>query len=105
MLARRLTTILPAMRVAEALDTTRMNRVAGRTGGRTAVVTTRPFHGGLRYSMPMSTGNGIYGEAIRERHHEKTMWCDRPTRRVPACVLRRRDGARRRAHTYAWRRG
>jgi magnesium chelatase family protein len=43
MLARRLTTILPAMSLAEALETTRMHRVAGRTGARTAVVTTRPF--------------------------------------------------------------
>jgi magnesium chelatase family protein len=32
-----------AMRLAEALDTTRIPRVAGLTGGRTAVVTTRPF--------------------------------------------------------------
>jgi magnesium chelatase family protein len=42
MLARRLTTILPAMRLAEALETTRIHRVAGRTGARTALVTTRP---------------------------------------------------------------
>ena len=42
MLARRLTTILPAMRLAEALETTRIHRVAGLTGARTAVVTTRP---------------------------------------------------------------
>jgi hypothetical protein len=42
MLARRLTTILPAMTLPEALDTTRIPRVAGRTGARTAVVTTRP---------------------------------------------------------------
>jgi magnesium chelatase family protein len=42
MLARRLTTILPAMTLAEALDTTRIHRVAGLTGARTAVVTTRP---------------------------------------------------------------
>jgi magnesium chelatase family protein len=42
MLARRLTTMLPAMRLAEALETTRIHRVAGRTGARTAVVTTRP---------------------------------------------------------------
>src|SRR5919108_2001413 len=40
--ARRLTTILPAMRVAEALETTRIHRVAGRTDGRTALVTRRP---------------------------------------------------------------
>ena len=43
MLARRLTTMLPAMSLAEALETTRMHRVAGLTGARTAVVTTRPF--------------------------------------------------------------
>jgi magnesium chelatase family protein len=43
MLARRLTTILPAMSLAEALGTTRIHRVAGLTGARTAVVTTRPF--------------------------------------------------------------
>jgi magnesium chelatase family protein len=43
MLARRLTTILPAMTLAEAIETTRIHRIAGRTGDRTALVTTRPF--------------------------------------------------------------
>jgi magnesium chelatase family protein len=43
MLARRLTTILPQMTLAEAIETTRMHRVAGLTGDRTAFVTTRPF--------------------------------------------------------------
>ena len=43
MLARRLTTILPAMTLAEAMETTRIPRVAGRTSNRTALVTTRPF--------------------------------------------------------------
>jgi magnesium chelatase family protein len=42
MLARRFTTILPAMSLAEALETTRIHRVAGLTGDRTALVTTRP---------------------------------------------------------------
>jgi magnesium chelatase family protein len=42
-LARRLTTLLPAMRLAEALETTCLHRVAGRTGARTTLVTTRPF--------------------------------------------------------------
>jgi magnesium chelatase family protein len=41
--ARRLTTILPAMTLAEALETTHIHSVAGLTGARTAVVTTRPF--------------------------------------------------------------
>jgi Magnesium chelatase, subunit ChlI len=42
MLARRLTTILPAMTLAEAIETTRIHRVAGLTGDRTAWVATRP---------------------------------------------------------------
>jgi magnesium chelatase family protein len=43
LLARRLTTILPAMPLAEAIETTRIHRVDGLTGDRTAWVTTRPF--------------------------------------------------------------
>jgi magnesium chelatase family protein len=65
MLARRLTTILPAMPLAEAIETTRLHRVAGRAaitmhrggsprhhahppshrpdGTRTALVRTGPF--------------------------------------------------------------
>ncbi len=42
-LARRLATLLPAMRLAAALETPRIHRVAGLTGGRTAFLTTRPF--------------------------------------------------------------
>jgi magnesium chelatase family protein len=42
MLARRLTTIPPAVSLAEALATTRIHSVAGRTGDRLAWVTTRP---------------------------------------------------------------
>jgi magnesium chelatase family protein len=42
MLAQRLTTILPAMSLAEAIETTRLHSVAGLTGNRTALVTTRP---------------------------------------------------------------
>jgi magnesium chelatase family protein len=43
MLARCLTTILPDMTLAKAIETTRIHRVAGLTGDRTAVATTRPF--------------------------------------------------------------
>ena len=43
MRARRLTTILPAMTPAQALETTCIPRVAGLTGDRTAWVTTRQF--------------------------------------------------------------
>jgi magnesium chelatase family protein len=43
MLARRLTTILPAMTLAKAIESTRIHSVAGLTGDCTALVTTRPF--------------------------------------------------------------
>ena len=43
MLARRLTTILPTMPLAKAIGTTHICGVAGLTGNRTALVTTRPF--------------------------------------------------------------
>jgi magnesium chelatase family protein len=42
MLARRLTTILPAMTLAEAIETTRIHRVVCLIGDRMALVTTRP---------------------------------------------------------------
>ena len=42
MLARRRTTILPEMTLPKAIDTTRIHRVTGRTGDRTACVMTRP---------------------------------------------------------------
>jgi magnesium chelatase family protein len=41
-LVRRLTTVLPAMTLAEALDTTRIHSVADLTRDHTACVTTRP---------------------------------------------------------------
>jgi predicted ATPase with chaperone activity len=44
MLARRLATILPAMTLAEALETTRIHRVTGLTGGRTIFAITRTSH-------------------------------------------------------------
>jgi magnesium chelatase family protein len=44
MLARRLTTLLPDLTLPEALDTTRIHRVAGLTGDHAALVTTRPCH-------------------------------------------------------------
>jgi magnesium chelatase family protein len=43
LLARRLTTILPAMTLAEAIETTRIHRVAGATGSGTASVTSWLF--------------------------------------------------------------
>jgi magnesium chelatase family protein len=42
MLARRLTTILPTLTLPEAIGTTRMHRVAGRTGACPELLTTWP---------------------------------------------------------------
>jgi hypothetical protein len=42
MLARWLTTLLSAMTLAAAIETTRIHRVAARTGDRTACVTVYP---------------------------------------------------------------
>ena len=36
--------MLPALSVAKALETTRRHSVAGLSGARTVLVTTRPFH-------------------------------------------------------------
>jgi hypothetical protein len=41
-LARRLATLVPAMTLAEAIETTRIPRVAGLTGRHAAFVTARP---------------------------------------------------------------
>jgi magnesium chelatase family protein len=60
LLARRLTTILPAMTLAEAIETMCLHSVAGMSDGRTALVTTPPFRDGLCYSIAISIGNGSY---------------------------------------------
>jgi predicted ATPase with chaperone activity len=70
MRARRLTTILPAMTLAKAMETTRIHRVAGLTGDRTTLVTTRPDRGSLCSSIATRTGNGSYDYAIRGWGHE-----------------------------------
>jgi magnesium chelatase family protein len=57
MLTRRLTTILLAMKSADALETTRLHRVADLTGARTTLVTTRP----CRASPQTLSGVGVIG--------------------------------------------
>jgi magnesium chelatase family protein len=59
MRARRLTTILPAMPLAEAIETTRVHRVAGLTGDRTALVTTCP----CRAPHHTIADAGLFGES------------------------------------------
>jgi predicted ATPase with chaperone activity len=70
MLARRRTTILPAMTLPEAIETTRIHRLAGRTGDRTAMITARRDHSSLWSYMAMRTGNGNYDFAIRGEHND-----------------------------------
>src|ERR671923_1931284 len=82
MLARRLTTILPAMTLAEALETTRIHRVAGLTGARTALVTTRPCRaphhtlsdvgriGGGHVSMPGDVSRAHHGVRFLDERPE-----------------------------------
>ena len=74
-LARRRTTLLPAMRLAEALETMRLHRVAGLTGARTTWVTTRPCRapqqtisdvgriGGGQMPLPGEVSAGLLGQA------------------------------------------
>jgi hypothetical protein len=49
------------MTLAEAIETTRIHSIAGRTGERMALVTTRPDRCSLCSSIAMRTGNGRYG--------------------------------------------
>jgi Magnesium chelatase, subunit ChlI len=63
MLARRLPTILPAMTHAEAIDTTRIHRIAGLTGARTAWVTTRPCRAPV---IPSRMSLAYHGRRILE---------------------------------------
>ncbi len=76
MLARRLATILPEMSLAEAIETTRIHRVAGLTGARTAVVATRPCRaphhpisdvgliGGGQVPMPGEVSLAHHGDSL-----------------------------------------
>jgi magnesium chelatase family protein len=82
MLARRLTTILPAMTLPEAIETTRIHSVAGLTGDRLAWVTTRPFHvphhtisavgliGGGQVPLPGEVSLAHHGVLFRDERPE-----------------------------------
>jgi len=99
MLARRFITLLPAMTLAEAVETTRIHRVAGLTGDRTALVTTRPCRaphhtlsdagliGGGHVPMPGDVSLAHHGilrldELPEFRRHAVPGLQPRPNRRV-----------------------
>jgi hypothetical protein len=72
MLARRLSAVLPSMTLAETLETTRIHRVAGRIGDRTAVVTTWPCRAPLQTIADIGLIGGRQvptpGEGSRAHH-------------------------------------
>src|ERR671919_469821 len=84
MLARRLTTILPAMTLAEAIDTTRIHSVAGLTGDRTALVTSRPFcapHHTISDAGLIGGGHMPMPGEVSRAHHRLLFLEARPARR------------------------
>jgi magnesium chelatase family protein len=110
MLARRLTTILPAMTRAEALETetTRIHSVAGLTGDRTALVTTRPCRaphhtisdigliGGGQVPMPgevsLARHGVIFLDELPEFRRHVLEDLRQPLRWSPRAAHPRRDG-------------
>jgi Magnesium chelatase, subunit ChlI len=99
MLARRLATILPVMSLAEALETTRIHSVAGLTGARTAVVTSRPCRaphhtisdvgliGGGQVPRPGEVSRAHhtgFSSWMNSRSSAATSWrcCANPSRRI-----------------------
>jgi magnesium chelatase family protein len=74
MLAHRLTPILPAMPLAEALDASRIHRVAGRTGAHTGMVATRAFRAPQRTISDVGLIGGgqvpMPGEISLAHHNE-----------------------------------
>jgi magnesium chelatase family protein len=94
-LARRLTTLLPALALAEALETTRLHRVAGLTGARTTPVTTRPCRAPHHHTISAVglLGGGHVprpGEALRA-HHGRLVLDARPACRRPGLAVVRQS--------------
>jgi magnesium chelatase family protein len=91
MRARRLPTLLPAMTLAEDIETTRLHSVAGLTGDRTALVTTRPFraphhtisdvgligggHGPMPGEVSLAHNGVLFLDELPEfRRHVRKVW-------------------------------
>jgi magnesium chelatase family protein len=80
-LARRLTTILPEVTLPEAIETTRIHSVAGLTGDRTAVVTTRPIrapHDTISDVGPIGGGQMPLPGDVSLAHHGMLFLDERP---------------------------
>jgi magnesium chelatase family protein len=84
MLARRLTTILPTISLLEALDTTRIHRVADLTGSCTTLVPTRPCRalhhtiadvgwiGGGHIPMPSEVSRAHHGSFFLDKLSDRS---------------------------------
>ena len=111
MLARRLTTILPAITLAEAIETTRIHRVAGLTGDRTALVTTRLFrapHHPISDAGLIGGGHVPMPGEVSLMHHGMLFLDDTAgvCRHVleGRCQLLEDDVTRRLSHLWCWQR-
>ena len=93
MLAKRPPTILPTMSLAEAIETIRIHRVAGLTGDRTALATTRPFrapHHTISDARLIGGGHALMPGEVSLAHHGVRFLDARPElRRHVLEVLRR----------------
>lgn len=72
MLARRLPSILPAMTIEEALETTKIHSVAGRLPADTALIATRPFrspHHSISYAGLIGGGTIPKPGEVSLSHH------------------------------------
>jgi magnesium chelatase family protein len=104
MLARRLTILRPAMTLVEVVMTTHIDSIAGRTAGRTALVTTRPCRasdhpisnagliGGGHVPLPGDVSRAHHGVRCLDARPEcRHVLCSRPTTSVavttPPCTL------------------
>jgi magnesium chelatase family protein len=83
-LARRLTTILPSMTLADTLETTRMHRVASLSDDRLALVTTRPSGVGV------ILGGHVPMPGVGSRAHHGVLCPDE----LPACTRHVLEGLR-----------
>jgi hypothetical protein len=89
----QLATILPAMTLAEAIETTRIHRVAGFTGARTALVTARPCRAPSRPSRIRCWSVGTRCRC-RERCRWHTMACSSWMSCPSAAAMSWRSGSR-----------